>query len=69
VPVTLRVLDQIPVSTTKEISVEDVKAPDAQMDKETGILTWTITLQPGQERKLNLGYSVKYPKDRKVVLE
>jgi len=24
---------------------------------------------PGQERKLQVGYSVKYPKDKKVVLE
>ena len=69
VAVTIRVSDQVPVSTNKEITVEDVKAPDGQLDKDTGIVTWTITLQPGQEKKLNLGYSVKYPKDRKVVLE
>jgi uncharacterized protein (TIGR02231 family) len=69
VAVTIRVLDQIPVSTTKEIIVEDIKTPDGQLDKDSGILTWTITLQPGQEKKLNLGYSIKYPKDRKVVLE
>ena len=69
VQVTIRVLDQVPVSTNKEITVEDVKTPDGQMDKDSGIVTWTITLQPGQEKKLNLGYSVKFPKDRKVVLE
>jgi hypothetical protein len=69
VAVTIRVLDQVPVSTTKEITVEDIKTSDGQMDKDSGIVTWTITLQPGQEKKLNLGYSVKYPKDRKVVLE
>ncbi|HEY4968196.1 MAG TPA: DUF4139 domain-containing protein, partial [Puia sp.] len=69
VAVTIRVLDQIPVSTTREITVEDVKAPDGQIDKDSGIVTWTITLQPGQEKKLNLEYSVKYPKDRKVVLD
>jgi uncharacterized protein (TIGR02231 family) len=69
VPVNITVVDQFPVSTTKEISVEDIKAPDAQIDKDTGIVTWTITLAPGQEKKLTIGYSVKYPKDRKVVLE
>ncbi len=69
VPVTVRVVDQVPVSTVKEISVEDVKASEGQVDKDTGIITWTITLQPGQDKKLNLEYSVKYPKDRKVVLE
>jgi uncharacterized protein (TIGR02231 family) len=69
VPVNIRILDQIPVSTIKDITVEDVKAPEAQVDKDTGFVTWTITLQPAQERKLNLGYSVKYPKDRRVVLD
>jgi len=69
VPVTLRVFDQVPVSTNKEITIDDIKVPDAQLDKDTGLVSWTLTLQPGQERKLSLGYSVKYPKDKKVVLE
>jgi Domain of unknown function (DUF4139)/N-terminal domain of unknown function (DUF4140) len=69
VAVNLIINDQFPVSITKEIDVEDQKAPDAQVDKETGIITWVITLQPGQEKKLGFGYSVKYPKDKKVILE
>jgi hypothetical protein len=68
-PVTLHIVDQYPVSTNKEISVDDVKAPDAKADKETGIISWVISAQPGQERKLGFGYSVKYPRDRTVVLE
>jgi hypothetical protein len=69
VPVTLNVTDQVPVSVTKEINVDDIKAPEAEIDKETGIATWNITLQPGDEKKLQISYSVKYPKDKKVVLE
>ena len=61
--------DQFPVSTTKELAVDDQKAPEAQVDKETSIMTWAMTLQPGQEKKVYLNYSVKYPKDKKVVLE
>ena len=57
------------MSTTKEIAVDDQKAPEAQVDKETGIMTWAMTLQPGQEKKVYLSYSVKYPKNRRVVLE
>jgi hypothetical protein len=68
-PVNITIVDQIPVSTVKEISVDDIKAPDAQINKETGIVTWTLTLAPGVEKKLGLSYSVKYPKDRVVVLE
>jgi hypothetical protein len=68
-PVTVHIVDQYPVSTNKEINVDDVKAPDAKADKETGILNWVISAQPGQEKKLGFGYSVKYPRDRTVVLE
>ena len=67
--VSLAIQDQFPVSINKEIDVEDVRAPEAQVDKETGIATWNLTLKPGEEKKLQIGYSVKYPKDRKVVVE
>jgi hypothetical protein len=69
VPVNITLLDQIPVSVTKEISVEEIKAAEAQLDKDTGIATWTIALAPGQERKLAIAYTVKYPRERRVVLE
>ena len=69
VPVNITVLDQFPVSVNKEISVDDLKSPDAQIDKDNGIVTWTINLPATQERKLRIGYSVKYPKDKRVVLE
>ena len=68
-PVSILVQDQFPVSVNKEIDVNDVSAPEARIDKETGLVTWTLTLQPGQEKKLKLQYTVKYPKDRRVVLE
>lgn len=68
-PVTITISDQFPVSVTKEISVDDMKAPEGVVDKESGIITWTLTLQPGQEKKLTKSYTVKYPKDRSVVLE
>ncbi|HEV7332919.1 MAG TPA: mucoidy inhibitor MuiA family protein [Flavisolibacter sp.] len=69
VPATILVRDQYPVSVNKEISVDDVSAPEATLDKETGLITWNFALQPGQEKKLKLRYIVKYPKDRTVVLE
>ncbi len=69
VPIAITVVDQFPVSTIKDISVEDIKAPEAELDKDTGIVTWKFVIPAGQEKKLTIGYSVKYPKDRKVVLE
>jgi hypothetical protein len=67
--INITVNDQFPVSTTKEINVDDQKAPESQIDKETGIATWTLTLKPGEEKKLNISFGVKYPKDKTVVLE
>lgn len=67
--VTLLVQDQFPVSVNKEIQVNDIEAPEGQINRETGIVAWPLTLQPGQEKKLRLSYSVKYPKEKKVVLE
>ncbi|HVF80683.1 MAG TPA: mucoidy inhibitor MuiA family protein [Flavisolibacter sp.] len=69
IPVTVTVKDQVPVSIIKDISVDDVAAPEAQIEKESGIATWNISLQPAQEKKVKIGYSIKYPKDRRVVLE
>jgi hypothetical protein len=69
IPVNITVIDQFPISTNKEIVVEDRKAPEGQIDKESGMISWNITLLPGQEKKLTKSYSVKYPKDRTVVLE
>ncbi|WP_121354500.1 DUF4139 domain-containing protein [Flavisolibacter nicotianae] len=69
IPVTVIVHDQFPISVNKEIDVDDIAAPDGKTDKATGLVSWTISLQPGQEKKVKLGYTVKYPKDRRVVLE
>lgn len=69
VPISIIVQDQFPVSTNKEITVEDKNAPDAQVDKDSGIVSWNLQLEAGQEKKLQLSYSVKYPKDKRVELE
>jgi hypothetical protein len=69
IPVNIIIQDQFPVSTTKEISIEDQKAIDSQVDKETGIATWNLQVAQGQEKKLQISYDVKYPKDRRVILQ
>lgn len=69
IPINITIQDQFPVSVTKEISVEDEKAPEAQIEKESGIVTWNLQLSAGQEKKLQISCDVKYPKDRRVVLE
>jgi hypothetical protein len=69
VAVTVTIQDQVPVSTNKEIEVDDARAQDAQLDKDSGIATWNILLESAQERKLQIGYKIKYPRDRKIILD
>lgn len=60
--------DQIPLSSTQEIEVELLEYSNAIYDKTTGKLTWKLTLNPNEEKKLTFKYSVKYPKDKTINL-
>jgi hypothetical protein len=61
--------DQFPVSKNEEIKVELTESSGATIDAETGKLSWNISLAPKEKRSLIFKYSVKYPKNKKVVVE
>ncbi|WP_080238908.1 DUF4139 domain-containing protein [Spirosoma rigui] len=63
-PVSLTVYDQIPVSTDSRIDVSLTDAGGAELNPETGKLTYRVTLQPGENRALSFRYEIKYPKGR-----
>ncbi|MBI3138518.1 MAG: DUF4139 domain-containing protein [Sphingobacteriales bacterium] len=65
--VNLMLKDQFPLSTIKEVEVKLEDGSDAMVNPETGVLTWKIDLKPGESRKVRFSYSVKYPKDKKIV--
>ena len=67
--VTLVVFDQYPVSKEKDIEVSLTDDGGAKVNKETGMLEWKVKLEPGQLKKLTFKYSVKYPKERILVVE
>lgn len=60
--------DQYPLSTNKDIEVELLQHDDADVNPETGILTWKLQLTPGEIKKYRVSYSVKYPKDKMINL-
>jgi hypothetical protein len=37
------------------------------VNTEVGVLTWKLTLKPGESTKVRFVYSVKYPKDKKIL--
>jgi uncharacterized protein (TIGR02231 family) len=59
--------DQYPLSTIKEIEVHLDEDGGAMVNSETGVLTWKIDLKPGESKKVRFSYSVRYPKDKKIV--
>ncbi|WP_165864911.1 DUF4139 domain-containing protein [Rufibacter latericius] len=65
-PVTITVEDQIPLSTTSEIEVEGLDTNGGKLDKETGKVTWLVSLKPNETVKRTLRYVVKYPKNSQV---
>ena len=65
--VNLLLKDQFPLSTIKEVEVKLEDGSDAIVNAETGVLTWKIDLKPGESKKVRFSYSVKYPKDKKIV--
>lgn len=65
----ITVFDQFPISTTKEITVEEQEYIDAKLDNDTKQLTWKYELAAKKEKKHIFKYSVKYPKNQIVVVE
>jgi Domain of unknown function (DUF4139)/N-terminal domain of unknown function (DUF4140) len=68
-PINIIVEDQLPISTQKEIEVQDRKYEGAKLDDDTQKLSWQIAVDPKKENKVNFRYEVKYPKDKTLVLE
>ena len=67
--VAIRINDQIPVSTNSEITVEATELTGGRVDNVSGLVTWEFDLKPQESRNLVLTYTVRYPKDKVVILE
>lgn len=64
--VTIDVLDQLPISTDKDLTIEDVELDKGIRNDVTGEVKWQLTLKPGETRNIKFGYTVKYPKGKHV---
>lgn len=65
----LVVEDQYPISKSDDIKIDLIEQSNAQQDKDSGKLIWSLDLNPKEKKTLYLKYSVKYPKDKKVIVE
>lgn len=67
--VSLTLKDQIPVSQNSGITVTTEELSGGTLDKEKGFITWPLSLMPNEQKELIVQYRVKYPKNRKLVVE
>jgi uncharacterized protein (TIGR02231 family) len=68
-PIRITVNDQIPVSSNSGIEVDAVELSGGRHNSQTGEIKWDLSIKPQETKQLILTYSVKYPKDKTVILE
>lgn len=60
----IKILDQIPVSTDKEVVVTADEYSGAYYKKDNGELSWLLEVKAAETKKVRLQYTVKYPKNK-----
>lgn len=65
-PINILLEDQVPISRNSQIEVQVIDVGGASWNRETGKLSWVLTLQPSESRKVKFTYEVKYPKDKPI---
>jgi uncharacterized protein (TIGR02231 family) len=68
-PIKILIEDLFPVSMNKEIQIEAQEYSGGSYNKETGKIQWLLTLNPSEEKKIRTSFTVKYPKDREVIID
>jgi uncharacterized protein (TIGR02231 family) len=68
-PVKITLNDQIPLSSNSGINVDPIELSGGKLNTLTGEIKWDLEIKSQETRQLVLTYSVKYPKDKTVVLE
>jgi len=69
IPIRITVNDQIPISSNSGIEVDAVELSGGKHNSQTGEIKWDLEIKPQETRQLILTYSVKYPKDKTIILE
>ncbi len=67
--ITLEILDQIPVSQSPKIVVNEENYGDAEFTKTTGALLWTKAVAAGKSGKLEFSYKITHPKGIKITFQ
>jgi len=63
-PVNVQIIDQIPISTDKDVVIEVFNVSNAEVD-DNGLLYWHLNLAAKSSDKRLLSYSLKYPESKR----
>ena len=69
VPVKITLNDQIPVSSNSGITVETIELSGGRYNEQTGEIKWDLDIKQQETKQIILTYSVRYPKDKTIILE
>jgi hypothetical protein len=67
-PVNLLVEDQLPVSQNTSIEVEKQEVSGGKVNDTDGKVQWALKMVPLENKKFELRYQVKYPKNQQVIV-
>lgn len=67
-PVSLKLMDRIPISQNKEIKVDEIETNTADYDRKKGILSWKMDLASKAAQQESFSYQLKYPRFKRVNL-
>ena len=66
IPISIEILDQVPVSKQEGIEVDLEEKDGAEYTETYGKLLWKLDIKAGQSKKIKFAYSIKYPKDKNI---
>ncbi|MGL5115669.1 MAG: mucoidy inhibitor MuiA family protein [Beijerinckiaceae bacterium] len=72
-PMKITVLDQTPFAENSAITVEMLNTTTPPTERNVkdrrGVMAWTYDYKPGEEREIRVGFRMRWPNDREIVLE
>ena len=64
--INLIIQDQQPVSNDKDIVIEEKETGNSEYNETTGMMKWALSVNANETKKVNFGYTIRYPKGKTV---
>lgn len=68
-PIDVEIQDQVPLSSDKDVVITVDEMGGAHLEPKVGTLTWRFTLQPGEVKTMEFGFTVRFPEGKTVEIQ